>query len=284
MSATAAVGAASGALGALPNPFGGFAPFPNTIMIPFMGAQSAVLGYQFGISYEWGKRLIKAMSNEAFNQLVTDETARAQLQNGIKQWNEQTITRFTEELPTFTGLQNTVIEETVKIELAKANRTPSAMREILEVLLGSSATELKDYLNANPDIKTTLFVYLPWLALITGDAAATNPDQPSDCATGNLANADGLYGFKEPTSTSSPSINDTTTLTFTHDLYSGSTTSTRTVTYAWDYQTHLENLDNFWNFMQDPTTSADDFLTTKSLREEYIKAMIATYGACGTPA
>ncbi len=46
---------------------GFFAPLPLAMMIPFMSAQSMMMGLAFGESYQYGKRKISAMSNEEFN-------------------------------------------------------------------------------------------------------------------------------------------------------------------------------------------------------------------------
>jgi len=48
---------------------GFFAPLPLAIMIPFMAAQSAVMGEAFGKHYQYGKRKISSMTNEEFNKL-----------------------------------------------------------------------------------------------------------------------------------------------------------------------------------------------------------------------
>ncbi len=111
----------------IPNAFGGFAPFPNTIMIPTMGLQSAVIGYRFGFGYEQGKRTLRAMSNEQFNTL--DEEAEQAI---FKRHDAAAINYFKVEMHNWVELQNLIIEKSVEIEVMKANRTPSAFREIFE--------------------------------------------------------------------------------------------------------------------------------------------------------
>ncbi len=54
----------------------GFLPIPLAMMIPFMGAQSLVLGKQFGEGFQYGKRKISAMSNEEFNKLTPAKLAQ----------------------------------------------------------------------------------------------------------------------------------------------------------------------------------------------------------------
>lgn len=122
---------------AIPNPFGGFSPFPNSIMIPFMQAQSSALAYGFGLDYEFGKRTIKAMSNEQFNSLTANDVS-----NLIKNHNDVVLQQLRDELPNFTAFQSEIIDKQVEIEVAKANRTPSAMAEIVTALLsgGHQAT------------------------------------------------------------------------------------------------------------------------------------------------
>ncbi len=54
----------------------GFLPIPLAMMIPFMGAQSLVLGKQFGEGFQYGKRKISAMSNEEFNKVTPAKLAQ----------------------------------------------------------------------------------------------------------------------------------------------------------------------------------------------------------------
>ncbi len=111
----------------IPTAFGGFAPFPNTIMIPTMGLQSDVIGFRFGFGYEKGKRTLRAMSNEQFNNL--DEEA----EQAIYKHHEATAIHFFQlELQTWTNLQHLIIEKSVEVEMMKAKRTPSAFREIFQ--------------------------------------------------------------------------------------------------------------------------------------------------------
>ncbi len=120
----------------IPNAFGGFAPFPNTIMIPTMGLQSAVIGYRFGFGYEQGKRTLRAMSNEQFNTL--DEEAEQAI---FKRHDAAAINYFKTEMIHWVELQNLIIEKSVEIEVMKANRTPSAMREIFEGFTSGFTTQ-----------------------------------------------------------------------------------------------------------------------------------------------
>ncbi len=53
----------------------GFLPIPLAMMIPFMGAQSLVLGKAFGEGFQYGKRKISALSNEEFNRLTPSDIA-----------------------------------------------------------------------------------------------------------------------------------------------------------------------------------------------------------------
>ncbi len=63
-----------------------FMPLPLAMMIPFMGAQSAVMAKQFGENFQYGKRRISAMSNEEFNALTPQklsERTRQELKDMI---------------------------------------------------------------------------------------------------------------------------------------------------------------------------------------------------------
>ncbi len=120
------------------SPFGGFAPFPNSIMIPFMGAQSAVLGYDFGLSYEAGKRMIKSMDNEDFNKFIKDGNTvdfEGVQQNLLSVFSKKhyriMMQQFTDNIPKAMDVMDTIIEKSVEIEMKKAERTPSATAEIV---------------------------------------------------------------------------------------------------------------------------------------------------------
>ncbi len=67
-------------------PVSGFLPVPLPMMIPFMGAQSLVIGKMFGEGFQYGKRKISAMPNESFNKLTFEDmmsNARAELKASI---------------------------------------------------------------------------------------------------------------------------------------------------------------------------------------------------------
>ncbi len=64
----------------------GFLPIPLAMMIPFMGAQSLVLGKAFGEGFQYGKRKISSLTNEEFNKLTPSDIAansRRELQQMI---------------------------------------------------------------------------------------------------------------------------------------------------------------------------------------------------------
>ncbi len=67
-------------------PVSGFLPVPLPMMIPFMGAQSLVIGKMFGEGFQYGKRKISAMPNEEFNKLTFEammQNARSEIQRAI---------------------------------------------------------------------------------------------------------------------------------------------------------------------------------------------------------
>ncbi len=67
-------------------PVSGFLPVPLPMMIPFMGAQSLVIGKMFGEGFQYGKRKISAMPNEEFNKLTFEDmmsNARVELKSAI---------------------------------------------------------------------------------------------------------------------------------------------------------------------------------------------------------
>ncbi len=169
----------------IPNPFGGFAPFPNSIMIPFMGTQSAVLGYDFGLSYEAGKRMIKSMDNEDFNKFIKDGNTvefEGKQQNLLSVFSKKhyrnMIEEFTTRIPSSLVLQDTIIEASVAIELKKANRTPSAMVEIIQAFGGASLSEIRTQMDSFPIAERALiFIAVPLLAVLYVIAGGTAPSQ-----------------------------------------------------------------------------------------------------------
>lgn len=81
-------------------PVSGFMPLPIPYMIPFMAAQSMVMGDAFGRGYQMGKRRISSMSNEQFNaythtQLMIDlhqdiQAAIPTMKQGLSNMDEYT--------------------------------------------------------------------------------------------------------------------------------------------------------------------------------------------------
>ncbi len=214
-------GIAAGA-SAIPNVFGGFAPFPNSIMIPFMGAQSAVLGYQFGINYEFGKRTIKAMSNPEFNAIVTTPEGRTGLRHAMEEQAKHSITMFRNLIPDFQSLQNDIIEQSVVIEVKKAERTPSAWAEIITAFTKAGGQQVKDSLNSLPEHERLFIISaVPILGIIyaLSGGAFKPPTITEPIPTG-------LEPVATPTDTSplpapepEPLKEETVTSTFTDKLY-----------------------------------------------------------------
>ncbi len=71
-------------------PVSGFLPVPLPMMIPFMGAQSLVIGKMFGEGFQYGKRKISAMPNEEFNKLTFEQmmsNAREEIKASIPTMN-----------------------------------------------------------------------------------------------------------------------------------------------------------------------------------------------------
>ncbi len=71
-------------------PVSGFLPVPLPMMIPFMGAQSLVIGKMFGEGFQYGKRKISAMPNEEFNKLTFEDmmsNARQEIKASVPTMN-----------------------------------------------------------------------------------------------------------------------------------------------------------------------------------------------------
>jgi len=85
-------------------------PIPLAMMMPFMAAQSMLMGDAFGKGFQFGKRKISAMSNEEFNALqmtamVTD--MQTEFKGLIPTLNQSIIDSK--------EVQNTIISEMIKI-------------------------------------------------------------------------------------------------------------------------------------------------------------------------
>ncbi len=87
-------------------PVSGFLPVPLPMMIPFMGAQSLVIGKMFGEGFQYGKRKISAMPNEEFNKL----TFEGMMSNARKEMIAS-IPTMQAALKDMTPLVSTIIQE-----------------------------------------------------------------------------------------------------------------------------------------------------------------------------
>ncbi len=86
----------------------GFMPIPLAMMIPFMGAQSLVLGKQFGEGFQYGKRKISAMSNEEFNAITPAKLA----QNNAEEL-KQMIPSMQQSITDMRGFQSFIVKELI---------------------------------------------------------------------------------------------------------------------------------------------------------------------------
>ncbi len=102
-------------------PVSGFLPVPLPMMIPFMGAQSLVIGKMFGEGFQYGKRKISAMGNEEFNKLTFQDmmsNARSELKASIPTMNASLhdMDAMVETIiDKFVGYLQTVIERSPQI-------------------------------------------------------------------------------------------------------------------------------------------------------------------------
>ncbi len=85
---------------------GFFMPLPLAMMIPFMGIQSAVMAKQFGENFQFGKRRISAMSNDAFNKL----TPKILMENSSSELREM-IPSMKDSLRSMDEFQKFIIQE-----------------------------------------------------------------------------------------------------------------------------------------------------------------------------
>ncbi len=173
----------------IPSVFGGFAPFPNSIATALLAYQSEAIGFGFGIKFQYGKRLIGAMTNEKFNGLDASGVG-----NLIEAHNSELIKRMGDEMPKWIEVQNRFIEATVKIEVAKATRTPSAFSEIFNAFAEALVTHNMSTLPAqwwgeqssSPDALNAITAISPLMGLfslfnrVSGGDPTQPPSEPTD--------------------------------------------------------------------------------------------------------
>ncbi len=100
---------------------------PLGIMAPFMGYQSAALAYNFGLNYEFGKRVIKSMSNEKFNEIANDPILLNEL---TSRHHDVLLKAFINEVPKVDKIQDLIIKKMVELEFAKIKVMPELIAQI----------------------------------------------------------------------------------------------------------------------------------------------------------
>jgi len=127
----------------------GFLPVPLPMMIPFMGAQSLVIGKMFGEGFQYGKRKISAMPNEEFNKLTMQDmmsNARTEMQASIPIMQEA--------LRDMQPLVETVVHEFFNYIKIIAAMIPEQARELTggsQILAGSAETKTLNLSQADKD-------------------------------------------------------------------------------------------------------------------------------------
>ncbi len=119
----------------MPLPIGFFAPFPLALMLPFMAAQSMIMGDSFGKAYQYGKRKISAMSNDEFNKLDT------------KQLGQEILTDYRNIIPSVSQ----AIKESNEFQSLIVNQLAQILKDLPADLIGgvTNNQELVDKLKAN---------------------------------------------------------------------------------------------------------------------------------------
>ncbi len=105
----------------------GFSPMPLGIMAPFMAYQSAALAYNFGLNYEFGKRVIKSMSNEKFNAIANDPIKLNEL---TAKHHDVLLKAFINEVPKVEPIQKLILDQMVKLEFEKIKIMPQLIAQI----------------------------------------------------------------------------------------------------------------------------------------------------------
>ncbi len=92
-----------------------------------MGYQSAALAYNFGLNYEFGKRVIKSMSNEKFNKIADDPILLNEL---TSRHHDVLLKAFINEVPKVDRIQDLIIKKMVELEFAKIKVMPELIAQI----------------------------------------------------------------------------------------------------------------------------------------------------------
>ncbi len=113
-------------------PVTGFLPVPLPMMIPFMGAQSLVIGKMFGEGFQYGKRKISAMPNEEFNKLTFEN-----MMSNAREELKASIPTMQAALQDMTPLVETIITEFTEYLSKVLERVPEVAGELVSPTIAS---------------------------------------------------------------------------------------------------------------------------------------------------
>ncbi len=125
----------------------GFSPMPLGIMAPFMGYQSAALAYNFGLNYEFGKRVIKSMSNEKFNKIANDPILLNEL---TSQHHDVLLKAFINEVPKVDKIQDLILDKMVELERKKIEMMPTLLAQIGPATIAGILKVFQDFETTPP--------------------------------------------------------------------------------------------------------------------------------------
>ncbi len=122
-------------------PISGFLPVPLPMMIPFMGAQSLVIGKMFGEGFQYGKRKISAMPNEEFNKLTFED-----MMSNAREELKASIPTMQQALMDMTPMVDTVIREFLKY----INEVSKTLQEVTGTGIDEAAHLLGGHVGHGP--------------------------------------------------------------------------------------------------------------------------------------
>lgn len=124
----------------------GFAPLPSSAAKAFMVGQSTEMMLTAGAAWAWGQRLVKALSNEAFNELngrklvdikgapITDQLIQESVKDGLWKLIEPQLkslqAKFVEEIQKSGSLQDEIMKKAFEIEMKKVEYNYKLFKEI----------------------------------------------------------------------------------------------------------------------------------------------------------
>ncbi len=137
-------------------PISGFLPVPLPMMIPFMGAQSLVIGKMFGEGFQYGKRKISAMPNDEFNALTFQK-----MMSNARDEMKASIPTMQEAMRDMQPMVETVVHEFVDYLGLVLKQAPTQAAGLAKDVFGNIPAELVEFQKRLEDLYKSFGLPLP---------------------------------------------------------------------------------------------------------------------------